>query len=803
MSSVEQPPVTVTSPTRPPAARPKTVHRRDIDGLRGFAIALVVLFHIFVGRVSSGVDVFLFVGGIFFFGPQIRNALNPGGITIVQSIVRLLRRLFPAMAVAIALTFALAWGVYSAGRLEGVGQDAIASLMYQQNNNLAHRGMEYAAISNDVSLYQHLWSMSAQMQIYVSSLLVIATLAFLLGRVFKLQRADRILMWLVALATLASFVYAIYLHRTAQDLNYYSAFSRFWEIGLGGLAGFWIRKRPTTTAPLRLPAPLLVIVGLSLIVATGLFLDGSNQFPGPLTLIPLFGAFTVVMAGGNRFLESAPLQFLGRISYSFYLWHWPLLVLATYWVSRNLSDLIDTAALTSAAEASNPVAAFFSGGITGTLGGGVGTVVGLLVLATSMLIAWAGYRWVETPLREDARPVRSWLPFTLPARTTTSHTTNSATTTTANGAGRGGRVKGGIIALTVVTCVFAPMATVLSAHSAIDRVRNITPVETVDRKFYPGPDELLAGRHVPPADVLPNPSMPTEAMYPASSNDGCVAHFPHRELILTQRGNETDIPCVYGDRDSERTLVVAGSSHAEHLLPAWDEVGKRQGIAIIPMIKLGCTYGGPSVRSNGEDYPECVIWQDLVTQWILDNPPTEGVAVTTTHEGFGTRGPDFVPDEMRATLAPLSRAGIRVISMRDTPWPHQGGEPIDVRLCVDDGRYRPGDPNRDCGMAREEAYSPKNPAIKALAGLNVSHVDMSDALCNETRCPGVIGNVLVYRDSSHLTNLYARLLSDHLEELVFPADSKTDSKANSKAESKSKSKSMTTTPTTTQRGSAS
>ncbi len=80
--------------TAPP---PPRAYRRDVDGLRGLAIALVVIFHVFVGRVSSGVDVFLLIGGVFFFGPQIRNALNPAGQTLVQSVSRLMRRLYPAL----------------------------------------------------------------------------------------------------------------------------------------------------------------------------------------------------------------------------------------------------------------------------------------------------------------------------------------------------------------------------------------------------------------------------------------------------------------------------------------------------------------------------------------------------------------------------------------------------------------------------------------------------------------------------------------------------------------------------------
>lgn len=79
----------------------RSSYRTDIDGLRGLAIALVVFFHAFVGRVSSGVDVFLFIGGIFFFGPQIRSALSGTSLTIVQALIRLVRRLFPDLVVVV------------------------------------------------------------------------------------------------------------------------------------------------------------------------------------------------------------------------------------------------------------------------------------------------------------------------------------------------------------------------------------------------------------------------------------------------------------------------------------------------------------------------------------------------------------------------------------------------------------------------------------------------------------------------------------------------------------------------------
>ena len=95
-----------------------STYRTDIDGLRGLAIALVVFFHVFVGKVSAGVDVFLLIGGVFFFGPQIRNALNPRGLTPVQVVIRMLRRLFPALVVTVTVTLALALMVFPPGGAE-------------------------------------------------------------------------------------------------------------------------------------------------------------------------------------------------------------------------------------------------------------------------------------------------------------------------------------------------------------------------------------------------------------------------------------------------------------------------------------------------------------------------------------------------------------------------------------------------------------------------------------------------------------------------------------------------------------
>ncbi|MCJ7857517.1 acyltransferase family protein [Corynebacterium kalidii] len=727
---------------RASAGRPRTAHRRDIDGLRGLAIALVVVFHVFVGRVSSGVDVFLLVGGIFFFAPQIRNALNPAGLTVVQSFLRIFRRLYPALITVVGATLVLAVLVYAEVRWVNAGTDAASSLLYVQNFHLASEGQEYTAINRDVSLYQHIWSMSVQMQIYLGSLLAIVLLATLFRRRSKAGAA--LLHWLLVLGTLASFGYATWLGQHDQATNYYSPLSRFWEIGLGGLFGIWLLgiAIPRAMRWVRWPAGL---VGLTLIVVTGLFLDGAAQFPGPWTLVPLAGAMLVIFAGNpestgglseaapatgvSRMLNSRFFQFLGRVSYGLYLWHWPLLTLATFWFS------------TSTASQAGGLR-----GITASLGTTEGAVVGCGVIALSLLLAWLTLRLVETPLRQKAKAHRSWVLFD-------------------RGYWRASlRSKGKVVAtLVMVLATGAVFAFGPVAQARIDNRARELSVQDVDPTEYPGPNAFLQDADVPDGlPVLPDPS-DDAPMLADTLKDGCLAHFDHTDLVMTKWFNEEDEPCVYGDVESDRTMYLVGGSHSEHYLPALELIAKQRNFKIVPLLKLGCVIGMDIPKWDGSDYPECREWQQKAEDYIFENPPSEGIFMTvtrpTTIEGDG---PDQVPQEYVEMVRRLSDAGIHTWGVRDTPWVLDApGVQGNARLCVAEDR------GEDCGVDEAESLAPVNPALAAYRGLDLTNIDLTDAVCRDGRCPGVVGNVLVYRDAQHFTNLFAAMLAPELSRQMY------------------------------------
>src|SRR5579884_3608068 len=164
-------------------ARQSGFYRHDLDGLRGIAIALVAMFHVWFGRVSGGVDVFLALSGFFFGGKVLRAGLNPTApLSPVPELVRLVRRLLPALVVVLAGCAVLTILVQPQTRWETFADQSLASLGYYQNWLLAHTTSDYLRAGESVSPLQHIWSMSVQGQFYVTFLGLVFGLAYLLRR---------------------------------------------------------------------------------------------------------------------------------------------------------------------------------------------------------------------------------------------------------------------------------------------------------------------------------------------------------------------------------------------------------------------------------------------------------------------------------------------------------------------------------------------------------------------------------------------------------------------------------------------
>lgn len=302
------------------------VFRPEIQGLRAIGSLLVAIYHIWIERVSGGVDVFFVISGFLILGSLINQAENGRSIDLTQFATNLAIRLLPLALLVVAAILAMAPLILPATRWHNVLIDAGASTVYLENWRLAFRAVNYLNREEALSPFQHYWAMSIQGQFY----LIFGILLFIIVKYqSKFARAGVSSISVVAALLVVSLLYSIYFTNLRQPFTYFDTFARVWEFALGGLLA-QIVARPLASARLRL---IMGWVGLSAVLSCGMLLDVSTGFPGYMALWPTTGACLVIYAGqtGSRFgadhlLSSTVFTYLGRISYALYLWHWPVLV---------------------------------------------------------------------------------------------------------------------------------------------------------------------------------------------------------------------------------------------------------------------------------------------------------------------------------------------------------------------------------------------------------------------------------------------------------------------------------------------
>lgn len=684
--------VTAQQPTDSKPAPKKQAYRKDLDGLRGIAIGLVVLFHVFVGRVSGGVDVFLLLSGYFFMGSQLRYAMRPNpSLNPWWPLWRTARRLLPALAVVLAAIYAGIRWLTPEIMSQDLAKQFTASVLYFQNYELASQNLDYAAAGAETSPLQHLWSMSVQGQFYVFAITTGVIVAFLASRVgvsnTKLRRG---IIALLAVLAVASFAYASRHGLVGTPKNYYEFPSRLWELAFGAL----LAMLPVTNIIPEKLRGAAAALGVAAIAVTGAIITTSLAFPGPAALIPLLGAALVVMAGPDqpvaRVLSSGPILWLGKVAYSLYLWHWPLLILFTV----------------------------KSGRPTPTV------ALGVLVIALSLCLAHLTYTLVEDPLRQHGKRPKAG---DTPVRT--------ARASLATTEGRGRAVGGALIG--------AILLGVLSIQPLHARQVDNADFNLTSEK-YPGAMANF-GEEVPEAQPQPDPNLIAD-IFPPTADDNCI-------IFMDQPADMLPGPhCVWGDPEAETTVVLFGGSHSEPWLIPLDELGKEHGFKVMPMVRQSC----PLILDDLDTVsPECAEWSRLAFNTIIEMKPDLTISTATRPEGRageGSPGPDIVPSSYATLWEELQANDIPFLGMRDNPWVFsREGAHMDPNECL-----IAGNDFEACSTLRDTVYGGADPSAEYLFPENKQWgLDTSDWFCNDELCPPIIGNVYVYRDQNHVSNAYA------------------------------------------------
>lgn len=650
--------------TRAPA-REREGYRPDIDGLRAVAVLLVVTYHVWLGRVSGGVDVFLMISAFFLTATFAKRLTADAPLRVGAYWLRTFARLLPLAAVTLAGVLVTAWLVYPPTQWAAIWEQTWASLFYGQNWLLAADSVDYYARQQTPSPLQHFWSLSVQGQVFVLWPLLFA-LATVAVRRWRLPGRP-VLIALFAAVFAASLAWSIW--RTAEDQApaYFETGTRLWEFAAGSLVALLLPL-------LRLPRALGAVLswaGLLGIVVCGLVIDAQGGFPGYLALWPVLctaavmaGAGVAGRAGAAGLLSWTPLRLLGRDAYALYLVHWPILI--TFLVLSERTE--------------------------------AGLFGGALVIALSLALARALTWAVDERVRAArAHPRRAAL-----------------------------MVGAAVLAVAVPLASWQTVIRVQTARAEAAAVRDNPGGAVLFDDSVVTPDEIAV---VPAATDLDGEWVSLDAE--------CRGRFAVSDPLLAGTCRQTE----HAGR-ARHVIVYAGDSHMQQLAGAFLPVAEQRGWGVVSLIRGGCAMGLD--ETGGED--GCPSWRDAALRYLETLQPDAVVTVVT-------RADAGEPDEalrpgIEGFVERMREAEVAVVGVRDNP-----RFAFDMYRCALDE-----DDATACFVPQAASLAATDPS-RALAGADVTLVDLTAFICPDEVCGPVIGNVAVYMDAHHLTHAYARTLA--------------------------------------------
>jgi len=692
----------------------QTRFRPDIEGLRAVAVLAVVLFHAEMPGVGGGfvgVDVFFVISGFLITGLLWREVSSTGTVRMPRFYGARARRLLPASAaVGIAIMLGTAFTAPPLWARRNI-LDGIASALYVSNYRFAWQGIDYFVARTPPSPFQHYWSLGVEEQFYLLWPAVIIGTAWIVRRSRRApasQSPSRPRPFVVVLGIVAvvSLALSVITTRIAPPIAFFSLPTRAWELAVGGLVAL------TADRWRRMPSMLANLAGwagLGMVLLACTQLGPGTPYPGTAALLTVLGAALLIGAGCanpargcGRILSARQMQAIGRVSYSWYLWHWPLL-------------------LAVPASAQGPA-----------LGQTVAAVVG------SLLLAFLTTRFIENPLR-FATAVRQ-----SPHR---SLAIGAAATSLAVGVGSA-------LLVAVPTPIGHGPAAPRLAFAAAPASGNSGPdaVDAVVRKAFTEVQSVIAesaGIKAVPSNL--EPPLADARTKPLDSAKGCrLGWF------------EIDHPeCAEGDPASSTTIALLGDSNAAMWNPAFLRVAAQRHWRLEILAKGNC----PPLETKmihpvlHREFTECEQWRSQILTRLQGEHPRLVVLAMTRRYGArygwasGVAAYDDAWNEgLRREVRQLRDTGAQVLVLGPIPDP-QSVPPDCLSVHLDDATAC--SPPRSVAVSQSGIVA-ESAATEAGGGL---YTDLTDLFCTADRCPVIIGNTLVYFDASHVTSKYAEALS--------------------------------------------
>ncbi|MGY1723828.1 acyltransferase family protein [Blastococcus sp. SYSU DS0533] len=683
--------------------------RADIQGLRAVAVALVVADHVLGWPHGGfvGVDVFFVISGYLITSLLLRELASSGTVSFRDFYLRRAKRILPAAMVVLAVTVAAGYVLFFLPRANQTALDALAAALFVENWHLVAVGADYLQAQGPVSPVQHYWSLSIEEQFYA----LWPLLLFAGFRVLHLRRRPGRLVWFISAGIAVSLAWAAYRTSTAPTAAYFDTLARAGELLIGALVAV-LAGRVVLVDRLR---PWLALGGLAVILGSAVVISPSSAFPFPWVLAPVLGTALVLLADppaspATAVLTNPVAQSIGRWSYSIYLWHFPLVVFGFATFGSSLP-------------------------------------VQLALLALTVLLSAATYRWVERPvlgLRSRPRYVSGWerrrgtgvlLPVTV----------------------------AGVLLVLAAGQFWGPAwvrgAGTAGADTATAAGERPTAAELAEQV------EAALSADSWPADLTPS----LDGLGPAQQAEEMLTEAPGCRNTVTAGGDP--LVCQDGPADAERTALLVGDSVAMSWGPTVDALFEGDDWQVLALGYASCPFIDVAVAPPAEPpgFPEdCAAARERTLEFIEETAPD--VLVLSAGQGYfgnfvsGAVDDDAVDewrDGLESTLEAVQPFVDSVVVLGNPPL---GADP---RACG--GRL--GGPD-DCVRRISRGFLDKTEAeqaaVEALqsAGADVTYVDTRELFCADGRCPAFAGSVLLRTDETHLTAAAADMVAAAVREMV-------------------------------------
>lgn len=703
------------APVVPAAPAGRSTFRGDIQALRALAVVAVVLNHLWPLRLTGGyvgVDVFFVISGFLITSHLNKEIAATGRVKLGAFYARRILRLLPAAFLVIGTSLVAVRVFLPYSQWTNNARELFASATYVENWVLAARSVDYSAQNEAATVAQHYWSLSVEEQFYLVWPLLLVGASWLARR-YAQRHGRHVLPTVLGVVALASLAVCVVVTGSSPNQAYFVTPVRVWEFALGGLLAVVASR----VAMGRAVAQVASVAGFLLIAGSCVAFGTGTAFPGWAALVPTLGAALVVLAGSaghalahERVTGLRPIQFLGDVSYSLYLWHWPLIVVAPFVLGHTLT-----------------------------------TTAKIAIAVVALALAWLTKVLVEDPARQwrwaRARTARAMVAMVA----------GIAVVGAASGA------------LLVSADRHGQIAVEREEARASDDCagpRALANPSCPD-PFGPADDVAMSETNQYWNDAYWNeedlPGEPTCVEEKSELPGGTPMNFQHCD----HSGGDPDAPSIW----------LVGDSHVQEWERAVFVIAEERGWRVTLAYRGACP---PAIVAYAEfrgdavspaDATGCLDWTRGVQRAVLDDAPDLVLTAAFTREekvddGSGRSQDEQYRDGFHEMWQPWIDAGTRVVAIADPPLNAEVRDPECVAL-------NPGDP-LVCTVPRDVA-APPDPIVHAghaVDGADV--VDLTNSFCDAATCYAVVGKVPVFYDPDHINGVYAQLLAPDLEAQLPP-----------------------------------